>query len=522
MSQGMTAFVSKPSATAQAPVILWFKRDLRVADLPALSLAAGLGPVVPTYVIEPEYWALGDTSARQWAFTRECLVSLQGELARLGLPLVVRVGDTVEVLEAVRAELGATRMVSHEESGNRWTYRRDLAVGAWARRVGLGWDEVAQSGVVRRLKGRDGWAQRRNRFVFKEQSGVPQGISAGPQQPCNVPDLTLEADPCPGRQIGGRKQALSLLGGFLSTRGQGYRRAMSSPLEGEWACSRLSPYLAVGALSGREAAQAGRARAGEVAGTRTGWVGATKSFQARLAWRDHFMQKLEDEPDIETGCLHRAYENLRPAEPDALRLEAWAQGETGVPFVDACMRFTRATGWLNFRMRAMVVSFASYHLWLDWRAHGAILARYFTDYEPGIHWSQMQMQSGTTGMNTVRMYNPVKQGLDQDPTGAFTRRWCPELAGVPDAHLQEPWRWDGAGRIVGRSYPAPVVDLKAAAAFARDAVWGVRKGGAFHKEAARLVDKHASRKDRSGMFMRDSTARKRTKPRAPDQLSFDL
>jgi len=99
----------------------------------------------------------------------------------------------------------------------------------------------------------------------------------------------------------------------------------------------------------------------------------------------------------------------------------------------------------------MVTAVASYHLWLDWRTHGPVLAGMFTDYEPGIHWSQVQMQSGTTGMNTVRVYNPVKQGQDQDPDGVFTRRWCPELADVPDAHLQEPWRWDGAGRIVGRS-----------------------------------------------------------------------
>jgi deoxyribodipyrimidine photo-lyase len=500
--------------------IVWFKRDLRVADHTALAHAAQAGfRVLPVYVIEPEYWALKDTSARQWGFTRECLAELSNELAGLGAPLVVCVGNAVEQLDRLQRIHGVTRMVSHEETGNLWTFQRDLAVGEWAQRTGVEWQEFAQSGVVRRLNGRDGWAAKRNRFVAGQVLDAPKSLIGAQNDVMTVPDLDLMPDPCPERQIGGRSVGLGLLGSFLLTRGQTYRKAMSSPVEGEWACSRISPYLAVGALSGREAAQAGKRRAAQVKGTRIGWSGATKSFQARLAWRDHFMQKLEDEPQIEARCLHRAYENMRPSEPDAARLQAWAVGETGVPFVDACMRFTRATGWLNFRMRAMVTSFASYHLWLDWRAHGPILARYFTDYEPGIHWSQVQMQSGTTGMNTVRVYNPVKQGHDQDPNGAFVRRWCPELADVPDAHLQEPWRWDGAGKIVGQVYPRPIVDLQVAAKAARDAVWGVRKGTEFKREAGRIVHKHASRKDRNGFFVND---REPAKPKSSEQLSFDL
>ena len=240
-----------------------------------------------------------------------------------------------------------------------------------------------------------------------------------------------------------------------------------------------------------------------------------RSFRSRLAWRDHFIQKLEDEPAIEHRCLHPAYEGLRPATPDPERLEAWIKGETGLPFVDACMRSLAVTGWLNFRMRSMVTSVASYHLWLDWRVTGAHLARMFTDYEPGIHWSQAQMQSGTTGINTIRMYNPVKQGLDQDPTGAFTRVWVPELADVPDAFLQEPWRWEGAARL---RYPAPVVDVKQAAAAARDRVWAVRQGEGFRAQAAKVVQKHASRKDAKGRFRRDPVVMKKD----TWQMGFDF
>jgi deoxyribodipyrimidine photo-lyase len=415
--------------------------------------------------------------------------------------------------------------MSLEETGNGWSFGRDKAVAARLTALGVRWTELPQMGVVRRLKGRDGWAARRDRMIRAAQVPAPTGLRGYDLDPGTIldaRDLRLPFDPCPGRQRGGRSEATALLSSFLTSRGQDYRRAMSSPLEGATACSRLSPHLAWGTISPREAAQAAADRKRQAKGTRTGWSGAMQSFEARLAWRDHFMQKLEDEPALEQRCLHSAYEGLRG--DDAARRAAWENGETGFPFVDACMRSLTHTGWLNFRMRAMLVSFASYHLWLDWKATGPHLARQFTDYEPGIHWSQMQMQSGTTGMNTVRMYNPVKQGLDQDPTGAFTRAWCPELRDVPDAHLQTPWAWEGAGRILGKRYPAPVVDLAQAGRTAREKVWAVRQGDAFRAEAARIVEKHASRKDGgAGRHFVNDRARRPRKTTAPEaQLRLDL
>ena len=484
-----------------AGVILWFKRDLRVADHPALAQAARTGlPVLPLYIVEPGLWAQSDADARHYGLLREALVDLKDQLERISLRLVVRVGAAVDVLEDLRQALGITQVVSHAETGNRWTYARDRHVAAWARGQGVVWTELPQSGVVRRMRGRDGWAAQRDAFMRAPL------VVAGPVTPTTgvasqalpgAATLKLGAD-APLRQTGGRAAGLSLLASFLEDRGQDYRRAMSSPLEGATACSRLSPHLALGALSLREVDQSAARAAALARGA--AWAGSVRSFRSRLAWRDHFIQKLEDEPEIEHRCLHPAYEGLRPAIPDHERLEAWTKGETGLPFVDACMRSLAATGWLNFRMRSMVTSVASYHLWLDWRATGAHLARMFTDYEPGIHWSQAQMQSGTTGINTIRMYNPVKQGLDQDRVGAFTRAWVPELADVPDASLQEPWRWEGAARL---RYPVPVVDVKQAAASARDRVWAVRKGEGFRAQAAQVVQKHASRKDAKGRFRRD-------------------
>jgi deoxyribodipyrimidine photo-lyase len=172
------------------------------------------------------------------------------------------------------------------------------------------------------------------------------------------------------------------------------------------------------------------------------------------------------------------------------------------------MRSLIATGWLNFRMRAMVQAFASYHLALDWQASGTRLARLFTDYEPGIHWPQVQMQSGQTGINTPRIYNPVKQGYDQDPTGLFVRRWAPELERLPNALIHEPWRphaqvLKSAGVVIGKTYPARLVDHIEASRQARQRLTAVRHQAEYRAEALRVYDQHGSR------------TRRRTKPAAP-------
>lgn len=503
--------------------ILWFKRDLRLADHPALDHALARGNVVPLYIVEPDAWAQPDAAGRHWDFVRESLLELRAALRQKGSDLVIRRGDAVDVLARVAAEAGAERLVSHQETGNAWSYARDRRVAAWARDAGLPWDELAQQAIIRGPHDRDRWAAARNRFVDRAPVPAPDALPPVDLASDGLPsaqDLGL-ADHCPDRQPGGRDSALQLLDSFLHSRGQNYRAAMSTPLEGAAACSRLSPHFAFGTLTGREAVQAtaARQRAVREAARRDGWAGSLKSFQSRLAWRDHFMQKLEDEPELEWRALHRMYEDLRPRDPDATRLAAWQKGETGIPFVDACMRSLHATGWLNFRMRSMVMSCASYHLWLPWQSTGQILARLFTDYEPGIHWSQTQMQSGTTGINTLRIYNPVKQGYDQDPDGVFTRRWCPELADLPTGLIHEPWKAD----TPPAAYPDRIVDVAAAARAARDAVWAVRKSADARSEAARVVQKHASRKDRDRHFVNDRAPRRRKQaPRDDRQGSLDL
>ncbi|KJS68063.1 MAG: deoxyribodipyrimidine photo-lyase/cryptochrome family protein [Serpentinimonas sp.] len=179
--------------------------------------------------------------------------------------------------------------------------------------------------------------------------------------------------------------------------------------------------------------------------------------------------------------------------------EALMQGRTGWPMVDACVAMLRQTGWLNFRMRAMLVSVAAYPLWLHWREVGLWLARHFLDYEPGIHWSQMQMQAGTTGINATRVYNPVKQAQDHDPQGQFVRHWLPAMRRVPDAWLFEPWRMPHSvqahcGVQVGVDLALPLVELQAATRSAKARLHARRAQPEVRAAKAAIVERHGSRK----------------------------
>lgn len=504
--------------------VVWFKRDLRVEDHGPLARAAQHGPVLPLFIAEPALWQQNDMSARQWAFAAEGLSELNAALGELGQPLVIRVGDAADILADIHAQFGIAALWSHEETGNGWTFARDKRVAAWARAAGLPWHELRQTGVIRRLKSRNGWAKAWDHDMGQPMIDPPRALApliGGIGQIPSAHDLGLGADPCPHRQRGGRTVALDTLHSFLTLRGRDYRYQMSSPVTAFDASSRMSPHIAWGTVSMREVAQHSWARMRELKaqsdGDSGGWRASMVSFSGRQHWHCHFMQKLEDAPSIEFANLHPAYDGLRPEIADAAMLHAWSAGETGFPFVDACMRALHQHGWINFRMRAMLMSFASYHLWLPWRDSGLHLARMFTDYEPGIHWPQVQMQSGTTGINTMRIYNPVKQGYDQDADGAFVRAYLPELAVVPEAFVHEPWRWDGARNILGRAYPAPVVDNVAAARAAREALSAVRKGAGHRAVAKTIANKHGSRK--TGMPM---TGRSAAKPKPTAQMAFDL
>ena len=507
--------------------LVWFKRDLRLRDHAPLAHAAHADEALALFVLEPSWLRSPEFDARHLSHLQRCLSELHAALAARGLPLLVRVGEAVEVLDTLRRQWSFTHFVSHEETGPYWSYERDRAVARWCRSQSVVWQEHVQTGVVRGLRERGGWAARWAARMAAPEVPVPGGwrapggvlgggMSGGLVEP--LPDLSVlvrahvpgwealplaTADERVPRLPAGEDAAWADLASFLSRRGQGYRQNLSSPLSAESGCSRLSAHLSFGSVSMRSVHQATEARiatlrAADEPGDRS-LAYHLQGFASRLRWHCHFMQKLESEPEIEWRHFAQAYEGLREPGFDRGRHQAWCRGETGFPMVDACMRSLNATGWLNFRMRAMLVSVAAYHLWLHWREPGLHLARQFIDFEPGIHWSQMQMQSGTTGINTMRVYSPTKQAQEHDPQGVFIRRWVPELAGVPLAHLAEPWRLSlaeqrAAGCVIGSHYPAPVVDPVTAVREAKARLAAVRRQPEARAEADGVQARHGSRK----------------------------
>ncbi len=472
--------------------VVWLKRDLRWRDHAPLAAAAAHEDALALYIIEPAWLASPTFDPQHLAFTLGCLAELREHLAARGLPLLVRVGNAVDVLAQLRAEHPYRFLLSHEETGEGWTYARDRAVGAWCRAQGVAWLEWPQTGVVRRLSQRNGWAARWSARMNAVEVAMPTGFDGARADLADLPTLAALGVPA-ARPLppAGERAAWSVLNDFLGGRGRDYRRALSSPLTAADGCSRLSAHLAFGTVSMRcvhQATEAAIAHTDDRA-----LAHALRGFAGRLRWHCHFMQKLEDEPAIEEHNFSRVYDGLRENAFDRTRFEAWCEGRTGFPMVDACMRSLRATGWLNFRMRAMLVSFAAYHLWLHWREPGLFLARQFLDFEPGIHWSQMQMQSGTTGINTLRIYSPTKQAADHDPQGVFIRRWLPEF-GTP-------------------AYPQPIVDERAALALAKQRLYALRATREARAEADAVQQRHGSRK--AGLPPTGRRTRARTAASAP-------
>ena len=532
--------------------VVWFKKDLRWHDhAPLANVAVWAkergGRVLPLWVYEPAMWQQSDMAAQHAGFANECLSELDAWIKQdsAGKAQLVRMhGEMVAVLTALLTKIGAFTLVSTEETGNMWSYQRDLAVVDWCKTNGVEWREFPSNGVVRRLLshggGRNRWTQHRLKRLQGDVLPAPEHVrwvASNALKDLNTcgevsaAELQLGGADKPHRKRGGRSLALHELHTFLQQRGRTYRFDMSSPVTAPESCSRISAQLAWGTLSIRECVQATEQRRRELqaipAGDRPdGFLASLKSFESRLHWHCHFIQKLESEPAIELRNVNRGFDNLRNegelTVQENARLAAWRDGQTGFPFIDACMRSLNTTGWINFRMRAMLVSFGAYQLWLHWRHLGTHLAQQFTDYEPGIHWSQCQMQSGVTGINTIRIYSPVKQSHDQDPTGVFIRQWVPELADVEPAFVHEPWLMPKQPA----NYPAPVVELKAATLAAKEKIYGKKAEKAVKVEAARVFEKHGSRSPNREMVRPRSATKKvkRAVPEAiaPPQLGFDF
>lgn len=475
--------------------VVWFKRDLRLQDNEAIENAlASNKRVLFLYVFENSLMDDPHYDERHWNFIKQSIIDLNTDLKKHNTKVLCVNTEVVSAFNQIFNSYKVDTVFSHQETGLLITYNRDKEFTRYCRNNSVKWEENNNNGVLRGLLNRKDWFDKWDDYMYDPQIKTPFNVDRF----ISIEEITqmekyfqsadLKTPKHEYFQRGGTKTAWRYASTFFDKRHEKYMFNISKPALARESCSRLSPYIAWGNVSIRQIFQ--EALKHKTTANKK-HIGA---FISRLRWQAHFIQKFEMEHTMENASINKGYQKLKKSISREYQ-KAWEEGKTGFPLIDACMRCLRETGYLNFRMRAMLVSFFTHILWQPWQASSQHLSKLFLDFEPGIHFPQLQMNAGETGINMLRIYNPIKNSKEHDEDGTFIKKWVPELAHLPTPFLHEPYLMTPLDEQfnnleLGVNYPNPIVDIKVARKKASDMLWNMKKNSEVKKESERILKKH--------------------------------